>query len=270
MTAAGRSAPAAAGRLAGTRAIVTGAGSGIGRASALALADAGAAVLVGDIDGATAAETAALIADRGGRALAGVADVADAAAVARLFDEAEAGLGGPVEVIHVNAGIEIDHDILATTAAEWQRTLDVNLTGVFNGATELVRRARRHGVPGSIIATASVNGFYADAGLPAYCATKGAVIALIRAMALDHAREGIRASCICPGFVETPLVTRFFDAQPDPLAARANAGALHALGRIGQPREIAEVVVFLASSDASFVTGAALVVDGGMTIGQRA
>ena len=254
----------------GRIAVVTGAGSGIGRASALALAQAGARVVAADIDGASADATAAAIGAAGGEGTPGVGDVADPRDVAALFDLAEARYGGPVDVVHNNAGIEIDLDVVATSFADWQRTLDVNLSGVLHGCRELIRRARAAGRPGVAVNTASVNGFYADLGIPAYCASKGAVIALTRSLARDHAAAGIRVNCICPGFVETPLVTRFLDAQPDPDAARVRAGDLHAVGRLGEPREIADAVVFLASDAAAAINGQAMVVDGGMTIGQRA
>jgi NAD(P)-dependent dehydrogenase (short-subunit alcohol dehydrogenase family) len=130
-----------------------------------------------------------------------------------------------------------------------------------------VRRARAAGRPAAIVNVASINAFYADADIPAYCASKGSVLALTRAMALDHAREGVRVNCVCPGYVDTPLLQGFLDTQPDPAAALREAERLHALGRIGRPEEIASVLVFLASDAASFVTGAAVVVDGGMTIG---
>ena len=256
-------------RLDSKRAIITGAGSGIGRASAIAMAAAGARVIVCDIDGVAAERTADEILANGGIAAACEADVADADAITQLFDSAERSLGGLIDIIHNNAGIEIERDIVEMTFAEWWRTLDVNISGVFYGSCELVRRARASNRPASIVNTASVNGFYADARLPAYCASKGAVIALTRAMAMDHGREGIRVNCVCPGYIETPLLTRFFDSRQEPGAARLHANELHALQRLGQPMEIAEAVVFLASDEASFVTGSALVVDGGMSIGQR-
>ena len=253
------------GLLDGKRAIVTGAAGGIGHATAALMVQEGARVVLADVDADGAAAAAAELG-----ATSAACDVADPRAVERLFDAAEERLGGLVDVVVNNAGIEIDKDVLATSEEEWRRTIDVNLSGVFHGSRELVRRALAAGRPGAIVNTASVNGFYADAGIPAYCASKGAVIALTRAVATDHGRAGIRANCICPGWVDTGLATRYLDAQPDPDEARRRAGELHALGRVGRADEIAQVAVFLASDDASFITGSAFVVDGGMTIGQRA
>jgi meso-butanediol dehydrogenase/(S,S)-butanediol dehydrogenase/diacetyl reductase len=255
------------GRVEGKRAIVTGGGGGIGRATVMLMVEEGARVVVADID----VQRAATAADEIGPGAAALAcDVADPADVVRLFDAAEECLGGLLDVVVNNAGIEIDKDILTTSEDDWRRTIDVNLSGVFHGSRELVRRALAAGRPGAIVNTASVNGFYADAGIPAYCASKGAVIALTRAIAIDHGRAGIRANSICPGWVDTGLAARYLDAQPNPDEARRRAGDLHALSRIGLPEEIAQVAVFLASDDASFITGSAFVVDGGMTIGQKA
>ena len=114
---------------------------------------------------------------------------------------------------------------------------------------------------------ASVNGFFVEAMCAGYCATKGAIIALTKAMAIDHGKEGIRVNCICPGYIDAGLAWGYFEAQPDPAAARSAAGKLHALWRIGRPEEVGRVAVFLASEDASFMTGSAVVVDGGFGSG---
>lgn len=256
------------GRLAGRVALVTGAASGLGRASARLLADAGAAVCACDLDGAGAEATAAAIRAAGGRAVAATCDVADASAVEAAFDVAEAAFG-PVDVLHNNAGIAIAKDAPATTAAEWQRTLAVNLGGVWNGCRTFIGRARAAGRGGVIVNTASVNAFHVEPAFAAYCATKGGVVALTRALALDHAPEGIRVNCVCPGYMETGMTAPFFDATADPAEARRLAGETHALGRIAQPEEVARAVVFLASDASSFMTGAAFVVDGGMSIGSQ-
>lgn len=254
-------------RLAGKRMIVTGGGSGIGRAVATAMTIEGARVCVTDIASDEATKTAAMCCAYGVDAIARCCDVRVAGQVATLFDETETAFGEHVDGVINCAGIEVERDLLGTDAAEWQRTIDTNVTGVFHTSGELVRRARRSSSPGVIVNIASINAFYADASIPAYCASKGAVLTLTRAMALDHAREHIRVNCVCPGYIDTPLLSAFFDKQEDPAAARIAAARLHAVGRIGQPEEIARVVAFLASDAASFVTGAAVVVDGGMTIG---
>lgn len=251
-------------RLEGKRVIVTGAASGIGRAAALAASRQGARVCAADLDHEGAATSAVAC---GADGIAAACDVRDADAVHQLFDAAEAGFGGPVDTVLNCAGIEVERDLLATDEADWRRTIDTNLTGVFHTSGELLRRVRATGRPAAIVNVASINAFYADPEIPAYCASKGGVLALTRAMALDHAREGVRVNCVCPGYVDTPLLRAFLDTQPDPAAALREAAAMHALGRVGRPEEIANVLVFLASDAASFVTGAAVDVDGGMTIG---
>jgi meso-butanediol dehydrogenase/(S,S)-butanediol dehydrogenase/diacetyl reductase len=120
---------------------------------------------------------------------------------------------------------------------------------------------------GAIVNLSSVNGFFVEPLCAGYCATKAAIIAFTKAVAIDHGREGIRANCICPGYIDAGLAEAYFQAQPDPAASRAEAGRLHALGRIGRPDEVARAAVYLASDDASFVTGTMLVVDGGLGSG---
>ncbi len=254
------------GRLQDRKVVVTGAASGIGRSTVMTMAAQGAHVFAADLDGAGARRTA----DACG-AGAGTCDIRDRLQVTHLFTAAEEVLGGAVDGLANCAGIEIERDLLESTDEDWRRTIDTNLTGLFNTSTELIRRHRAAGGGrAAIVNIASINGFYADAGIPAYCASKGAVIALTRAMARDHAGEGIRVNCVCPGYIETPLLGAFFDKLPDPDAARRQAANMHALGRIGEPQEIAQVLAFLASDAASFITGAAVVVDGGMTIGNLA
>jgi NAD(P)-dependent dehydrogenase (short-subunit alcohol dehydrogenase family) len=141
----------------------------------------------------------------------------------------------------------------------------VNVGGVFLCSKYFLPHLQRSG--GAIVNMSSVNGFFVEPGCAGYCATKGAIIALTKAMAIDHGRQGVRVNCICPGYIDAGLAQGYFEAQPDPLAARAAAGGLHALGRIGRPEEIARVAVFLASREASFMTGAAVVVDGGFGSG---
>ena len=254
-------------RLEGKRVIVTGAASGIGRATAEVMAGQGASVLVADLDLTAAEQTAARCAAAGVTAAAVRCDVRDPERVAALFTEAEEALGG----VGRRAGQLRRHRDRARPAGDGAGGLAAHHRhqrgGIFHTSREFVRRLRDAGGSGAIVNIASINAFYADRDIPAYCASKGAVIALTRAMALDHAQEGIRVNCVCPGYIDTPLLAAFLETQDDPAGARRAAESMHALNRIGQPEEIGRVVAFLASDAASFMTGAAVVVDGGITIG---
>ena len=259
---------AAEGRMAGRRAFITGAGSGLGRATAVAMAREGASVCLCDIDGDAAQRAADAISGTGATAVAVACDVADAAALNRAIDTAEHALG-PIDALCCNAGIAPPVDVPSTSADVWRRTLGVNLGGVWNGCRSVIGRARARNAPAAIVNTASVNAFFVEPDFAAYCASKGGVLALTRALALDYARHGIRVNCVCPGYMETGMTAPLFGDGDAGDEARRFAGAQHAMGRIGQPEEVAEVVVFLASDEASFMTGAAVVVDGGMSIGNR-
>lgn len=254
--------------LEGRRAFVTGGASGLGRATAQAMAREGAAVAVCDVDHEGAASVARVIRETGAIALAIACDVAEPVAVDAALGEAEAALGA-VDTLFCNAGIAVPTDVSSTSVADWQRTLDVNLGGVWNGCRSLIRRVRARGGTAAIVNTASVNAFFVEPEFAAYCASKGGVLALTRALALDYARHGIRINCVCPGYMDTGMVAPFFGEGDVGEAARRAAGQRHAMGRIARPEEVAEVVVFLASDEASFMTGAAFVVDGGMSIGSR-
>jgi NAD(P)-dependent dehydrogenase (short-subunit alcohol dehydrogenase family) len=252
-------------RLEGKAALITGAGSGIGRRTAQRFAEEGAAVAVVDLDARSAEETAALISGDGGHADAVGADVTNADDVQRMVEHAIAELGG-LDVVINNAGVTIvgaAHDL---DESDWDRELDVNLKSVY-----LVSRAAwphlvaRGG--GSIASTASIAGIRAIPNDAAYCASKAGVIMLTKCMALDGAEAGIRVNCVCPGFVQTPMIDGYFADQPDPEEARVAAVGLHPLGRLGDPLDIADGFVYLASDEARWVTGTELIVDGGLTAG---
>ncbi len=253
-------------RYRGRTAIVTGGGSGIGAAIARRLAGEGAAVAVVDVHDARARAVAGEIERAGGRADAFACDVSDPAGAPALFTSVEEALG-PVDALFNNAGIAVVGDAVEHSTEDFRRVMAVNVDAVWFLSREFVTRCRALERTGAIVNTASVNAWFVEPRYAAYCASKGAVVALTKAMALDHAGEGIRINCICPGWTETSMTTPVFDAHPDPELARREAGATHALGRIAGSDEIAAAAVFLASDDASFFCGSAVVVDGGMTLG---
>jgi NAD(P)-dependent dehydrogenase (short-subunit alcohol dehydrogenase family) len=243
-------------------AIVTGAGSGIGRAIALRFGQEGAQVVLVDRDQAGGAETLSLIAAAGKDAHLVVADVSRGSDAERLVDEA-VRVFGKLDALINNAAVLIPKAVPELSEDEWDYVVGVNLKGVFLCSKQAILCFRRQGGGGTIVNMASVNSFYAEGGIAAYCAAKGGVQQLTRAMAIDHSAEGIRINCICPGWIDTPINAAYF-ADP---AARAFADKLHAIGRIGQPAEVAAVAAFLVSDDASFVTGASIVADGGFSAG---
>ncbi|HWF34095.1 MAG TPA: SDR family NAD(P)-dependent oxidoreductase [Solirubrobacteraceae bacterium] len=247
----------------GRVALVTGGSSGIGRATALALAGAGAAVLLFALPGDELEAAVEACRAQGAPALGSAGDVGDPRAVAAAFDLAERELG-PVEAVFNNAGISLVAAIAETSDEQWQRLLHTNLTGSFNVAREAARRmipARR----GSIVSTASELAVSGEPGYAAYSATKGAILAMTRAMAAELAGDGIRVNAVCPGATDTPLLRAEYGGTADPELARAEGEQSIALGRLGRAEEIAAVVLFLLSDDASYVTGAHYVVDGGRT-----
>jgi NAD(P)-dependent dehydrogenase (short-subunit alcohol dehydrogenase family) len=247
------------GVLTGQVAIVTGASTGIGRATAFALAAEGAAVVIADIDVERGAQTAQDIVDKGNRALFVRTDVADdesvAAMVARTVDE----FGG-LDLAFNNAGIEgTPATTHACTPDNWQRTLGVNLTGVWSCMRhEIPRMLDRGG--GSIVNCSSVAGLVGFASIPAYTASKHGVVGLTKTAALEYAKDGIRVNAVCPGVIDTEMVDRFTGQQPEAEAALLGS---EPIGRLGRPEEIADAVVWLCSPRSSFVTGQAIAIDGG-------
>lgn len=236
-------------------ALVTGAATGIGRAAAQRLAAEGARVVCG-------IESEEQTAPAGLEGL--VLDIREPGswrgAVARIVAR-----HGGIDVLVNNAGIRRPGTADGVARAAWDETIAVNLTGTFLGCREVVPVMRRRG-GGAIVNLASFTGIRAAPGVVAYAASKGGVVALTMAMALDHAKDGIRVNCVCPGMVDTPMSRRAFDHTDDPVAAYRATYDKHPMGRIAAPEEVASVIAYLASADADFVTGQAVAVDGGRTV----
>jgi len=248
-------------RFEGRVALVTGAGSGIGRATALGFGREGAAVGVADLRLEKAEATTRDIVAAGGRALALAADVSTDAECRRLVAETESQLGN-LDVLVNNAGIGATGSVLTTDEATWDRLMAVNLKSVFlmsRAALERMVPRRR----GAIVNAGSIAGIRGIFDRAAYVTTKFGVVGLTKAMALDHVKDGIRINCVCPGTTDTPWISERLEEAPDPKAAMATLVARQPMGRLGTAEEMAAAYLFLASDESSFTTGTALVVDGG-------
>ena len=244
--------------------VITGSGSGIGRACAFAFAKAGASVIVADIDLKAAEKTVQQIKAENGSAFACHVDVSKPESVHGLVNDT-IGLYSKIDTLVNNAAVQVNKTVADTTFEEWDVQMSVNVGGVFLCSKLFLPYLKT--TRGSIINMSSVNGYFVEPSCAGYCATKAAIIGLTKAMAIDHGHEGIRVNCICPGYIDAGLAEGYFQSQPDPTQARVDAGKLHALWRIGKPEEVAQVAIFLASDDASFVTGSTYVVDGGFGSG---
>lgn len=240
-------------RFAGRTAIVTGAGSGIGFEVAARLRDGGARVFAADVDPSGAPEGCEAI----------HVDVSNEAQVARMVSDAIAATGR-IDVLVNNAGIGSTADVARCSPAEWERVFAVNVHGVFLGCHHAVPHMLEQG-GGVIVNTASIAGMVGLPDRAAYCASKGAVIALTRQIAVQYAGRGIRCNCVCPGTVDSPWVGRLLAEADDQGVARSVLIARQPMGRLGRPAEIADAICYLASDDAAFITGSALVIDGGLT-----
>ena len=256
-----RPASARKGSLEGKVAVITGAASGIGRAASLLFAREGAAVALVDLNDTAGGEIAREIRTAGGRAFFECADVTSAADCRHVVERTRAEFAA-LDILFNNAGIIRRASVLDLSEADWDRVMAVNVKSIFLLSKLAIPLMVESG-GGSIINTASGWGIAAGPRAAAYCASKGAVVLLTKAMALDHGSQKIRVNCVCPGDTDTPMLrseAEQLGERPDEFLVKA---ARRPLGRVGRPEEIAEAVLYLASDASAFVTGTALVVDGG-------
>ncbi|HET8655332.1 MAG TPA: SDR family oxidoreductase [Longimicrobiaceae bacterium] len=251
-------------RLRDKAAVITGAATGIGRASALRFAAEGARLVLADINEEDGGSLAAEIQRLGGDAVFMRADVSRREDNERVIDHCVERFGS-LDVLFCNAGITLPRRLPESEDAEIDRVFDVNVRGPLFAARHAIPIMLGQPAGGSILFTASKTGLVAQMDSPVYCASKGAVVMLTKALALDYATRGIRVNAICPGIIDTPMLRRFADAMPDPDAAWAEYEAAQPLGRLGTAEECADAAVWLASGEASFITGVALPIDGGFT-----
>ncbi len=250
-------------RVAGRVAIVTGAASGIGEASAVRLAEEGAAVICADLNSEGAAKVAADINAAGGRALAYTIDISDSAQCDAIVAKAVEAYGS-IDILVNNAGVNLPGVFHEVTNATIEKTLSVNVMG----AMYLTRAALPHMLKnsrGSIVNMSSVNGLVSEPFLSVYSASKGAIVMFTRGIALDYAKTGIRCNAICPGWVDTPINHAHAQMLGGLDHVYKTIDSFQPIGRPGTPREIANLVLFLASDEASFMTGSIVSADGGMT-----
>jgi NAD(P)-dependent dehydrogenase (short-subunit alcohol dehydrogenase family) len=248
-------------RLENKVAVITGAKSGIGLATALRFSEAGCKVVLADVNDSH--EEVAVIAANGGEAFFVRTDISNENSVRELISQTIARYGR-IDILVNNAGLELAKNAPETTAEEWDRLMGVNLKGVFLCSKATVMQMRQLG-GGVIVNVASELGLVGAPGIAAYCASKGGVIQLTKAMAIDHAPDNIRINCVCPGPINTPLLDRIIANSPDCEKERQITGEKTLLKRLGEPREIANVILFLASEESSYMTGSVVVADGGLT-----
>jgi 2-keto-3-deoxy-L-fuconate dehydrogenase len=246
--------------------LVTGAGSGIGEAMAILFAKAGAFVGVIDRDEAAAQKTAGTIIENGGQSKAIHLDVTDEEGCIEISESVQEEFGH-IDVLVNNAGIGHVGTLLETEGEDLDRMYSVNVRGVFN-MTKAVLTDMIGSGKGNIINLASIGGVVAVKDRLAYCTTKFAVVGFTKCIALDHAAEGIRCNCICPGRVETPFVSARLKEYPDPEKAYKEMASTQALGRMAKPEEIASAALYLACDESSFVTGTPFLIDGGWSAGK--
>ncbi len=245
-------------------ALVTGAGSGIGRAVAQRLAEEGAEVIVTSRTPSKVEETCAQIERTCGRRPTGLSvDVTEQESLESAIGEI-VRRHGSIDVVSNNAGIDLVNlpSVAETSDADWAEVMDVNVTGIFRVCRAVIPHLR---AGASVVNMASMLSLVAAAGEASYAASKGALLQFSRVMALELAPRGVRVNCVCPGIIDTPMTDAFLELSPDPEGLRAEYAAVAPMNRLGTAVEVANCVVFLASDEASFVTGTSIVVDGGTT-----
>ncbi len=255
------------GKLENQIAVITGGGSGIGRATALAFAQEGALVVVADYNLEGAQETVTLIqevaTEAAKRATAFKVNVVNASEAQALADFAVSTFG-KLDILVNNAGVGVPGTVLTTSEEDWDRIFAVNVKGMFQCSRYAIPKMIEAG-GGCIVNLSSIAAMVAVVDRAAYGASKGAVLSLTKAMAADHVKDNIRVNCVCPGTIDTPWVGRMVQSYPDPDEARRKMVARQPIGRLGTAEEIAQAILYLASPQASFATGSALVIDGGFT-----
>lgn len=251
-------------RLSGKAAVITGASTGIGRAAAMRFAREGARLIVADVRDDEGESLCREIERGGGVAHYVRTDVASRADNERAIDRCVERYGA-IDILFCNAGITLPKLLPESSDAEIARLLGVNLLGVIYAARHAIPRMLEQPSGGTLLFTASKTGLVAQTDSPVYCASKGAVVMLAKALALDYATRGIRVNALCPGIIETPMLREFADSRPDPAAALRSYAAAQPIGRLGTPEECADAALWLVSDEASFITGVALPVDGGFT-----
>ncbi len=248
----------------GKVAVVTGAAMGIGRASSILLAQHGAKVIISDVHAVKAQETAAMIRANGGECMVVVTDVANDVDVKQLIERTIEAYG-KIDVLYNNVGVAIGGSVVETSEDHWHQVMNINLGGIYRGCKYAIPHMINNG-GGSIVNTSSVQALTGFEGWAAYAASKGGIISLTRQVAAEYAKHKIRVNCIAPGTIMTPMNERIFEELENPQELIEKWNSMHPIGRFGQPKEIAQIGLFLASEMSSFITGQCIVADGGVTI----